>query len=198
MLSKRWIKTVNSQKNVIFVPLVIIGAIGIYNWIIAPHRNYLQAAQNYESATSNLVKTKQTIKNNLKVRKKELEGLEKELSTRHEMLFESVEAKGFFSNIQVVSEETGCIMSSLTFTQTDPTSGADSTNQIIAKQAKLTVLGSYGGITALLNKLQESSKCVRIDSVSIYSDNDSSGYLKCDMSITIYIIQRKENRRHEI
>ncbi|MBN2181860.1 MAG: type 4a pilus biogenesis protein PilO [Sedimentisphaerales bacterium] len=198
MLSKRLIKPVSSQKNVIFASLVIIGAIGVYNWIIAPHRNYLQAAQKYESAASNLVKKKQIIINNLKVRKKELVGLEEELNSGYEKLFDSVEAKKFFSDIQLVSEEAGCIMSSLTFSQADSESGAASPNQIIAKTTELTVLGSYGSITTLMNKLQEGSKCVRIETVCIFSDDDNPSYLKCRMSVTIYMIQRKENRRHEV
>ena len=200
MLSKRWIKPVSSQQNVIIATLVIIGMIGLYNRVITPHRNYLQAAQKFEAAADNLTKKKQTIANNLKIRKKELAGLEEQLNSGFEMLFESIEAKEFFNNIQAVSEETGCIMYSLTFSQTDSESGINDPNaniHITTKGAKVTILGGYDNITALMNKLQENSKCVRIESVKIYSDSSFPDYLKCEMSVTIYITSRKEVRRHE-
>jgi Tfp pilus assembly protein PilO len=200
MLSKRWIKPVSSQQNVIIATLVIIGMIGLYNRVITPHRNYLQAAQKFEAAADNLTKKKQTIANNLKIRKKELAGLEEQLNSGFEMLFESIEAKEFFNNIQAVSEKTGCIMYSLTFSQTDSESGINDPNaniHITTKGAKVTILGGYDNITALMNKLQENSKCVRIESVKIYSDSSFPDYLKCEMSVTIYITSRKEVRRHE-
>lgn len=201
MLSKRWIKPVSSQQNVIIVTLVIIGIIGLYNWVITPHRNYLQAAQKYEVAADNLTKKKQTIGNNLKIQEKKLVALKEQLNSDFEMLFESFEAKEFFNNIQAVSEETGCIMYSLTFTQSDSESGTNDPNaniNITTKGTKLTILGGYDNITALMNKLQENSKCVRIESVKIYSDSSFPDYLKCEMSVTIYITSRKEDRRHEI
>jgi Tfp pilus assembly protein PilO len=200
MLSKRWIKPVSSQQNVIIATLVIIGMIGLYNRVITPHRNYLQAAQKYEAAADNLTKKKQTIANNLKIREKELVGLEEQLNSGFEMLFEPFEAKEFFNNIQAVSEEAGCIMYSLTFTQADSESVTNDPNaniHITTKGAKLTILGGYDNITALTNKLQENSKCVRIESVKIYSDSSFPDYLKCEMSVTIYIMSRKEDRRHE-
>jgi len=201
MLSKRWIKPVSSQQNVILVSLVIIGAIGVYNWVIAPHRNYLQAAQKYQNVTDNLTKKKQTIRNNLQIRKKEIDKLDAQLHSGFEMCFELVEAKEFFNNFQAVSEKSGCIMYSLTFTQADSESGANNSNlnnSIFNKGARLTVLGSYGNITAFMNTLQENSKCVRIDSIRIYSDSSFPDHLKCDMSVIIYIISRKGDRRHEI
>ena len=96
MLLKSWIKQVSSQQNAIFVSLAIIGAIGVYNQVIAPHRNYLQAAQKYEEAADNLTKKKQTIGNNLKIRQKELVSLKEKLNSGFEMLFEPLEAKEFF------------------------------------------------------------------------------------------------------
>ena len=48
-----------------------------------------------------------------------------------------------------------------------------------------------------MNQLQNGSKYVRIDSVRISSDKENPGYLKCDTNITIYEIQRKDNRPHD-
>jgi Tfp pilus assembly protein PilO len=200
MLTKQWIKPVSSQMNLILVCLLIIGAIGVYNWIIAPHQNYIQAAQRYESTTKNLTKKKQMIRNNLNSQKTELKELEEKLNSDLGMLFEPSEAKEFFNSIETVSEKAGCTMYSLTFPQADVQSSKNNPNtnsRIIAKVAKLTILGGYGNITDFMNKLQENSKYVRIDSVKIYSDNNIPDYLRCDMSVTIYIVSGKENHRHE-
>lgn len=201
MLPKQWIKPVSSQMNMILVCLLIIGAIGVYNWIIAPHQSYIQAAQRFESTTKNLAKKKQMIRNNLNNQKKELKELEEKLNSDLDMLFEPSEAKEFFNSFEVVSEKAGCIMYSLTFPQADlqPSKNKPDTNsRITSKVAKLTILGAYGNITDFMNKLQENSKYVQIESVKIYSDSNIPDYLRCDMSVTIYIVSGKEIHRHEL
>lgn len=200
MLPKQWMKPVSSQINLILVCLLIIGAIGIYNWIIAPHQSFIQAAQRFGSTTNNLTKKKQMIRNNLNNQKTELEELEEKLNSDLDMLFEPSEAKEFFNSFEPVSEEAGCIMYSLTFPQADsqPSKNKASANsRITSKVAKLTILGGYGNITDFMDKLQENSKYVRIESVKIYSDSNISDYLRCDMSVTIYIVSGKENGRYE-
>ena len=42
-------------------------------------------------------------------------------------------------------------------------------------------------IVTMMNKLQDGRKLVRLDSVNMNTDNKNPGYLKCDMTITIYI-----------
>jgi hypothetical protein len=179
---------------------VLIGAIAVYNWIVAPHRNYLLAAQRYESAAGSLAKKSQVVSNNVAMKRKALEELQAKFKQVRGRLFNPVEAGRFFSNIQNKSEEVNCIIRSLTFSPGSSASSADrseANSYITAQRATLSVLGGYGNIVALMNKLQDCSKQVCIDSVRINSDNKNSGYLECDMTITIYVIRGKEEHRHD-
>ena len=63
---------------------------------------------------------------------------------------------------------------------------------VTVSPAKLEIEGRYGNIVALMNKLQDGSRLVRISSVSINSDKKNPGYLECDMAITIYVTNEKE------
>lgn len=195
MLSKNWTKSTYSSRNVMLAALVLIGAIAVYNWIVAPHRNYLLAAQRYESAAGNLLKKNQTIINNITIKKKKLEELREKSKRIHTKLFDPIEAREFFSNIQGISEETNCIISSLNFSQTDSALDAKRSkagSYITAKRVTLSVVGNYRNIVALMNKLQDCLKQVRIDSVSIRSISNNPEQLKCDMTITIYTVQDRE------
>ncbi|GAG97602.1 unnamed protein product, partial [marine sediment metagenome] len=57
-----------------------------------------------------------------------------------------------------------------------------------ANRAIFSVGGTYKDIVALINKLQNRSKQVWIDSISIEPVDRNSELLKCDMSIAIYVI----------
>jgi len=200
MLLKHLKNTTDSQRIVFLAVLVLIGTIAVYNWIVAPHRNYLLAAQRYESAMSDLEKKKGIINNNLKIQKNELGKLQEQFNDNLKMFFDPLEARDFFSGIKAVTEKAGCVMYSLTFSSANSTSGKSklkTDNYIIERGAHLSIMGGYGNIEALMNQLQNGSKYVRIDSVRISSDKENPGYLKCDTNITIYEIQRKDNRRHD-
>ena len=200
MLLKHLKNTTDSQRIVFLAVLVLIGTIAVYNWIVAPHRNYLLAAQRYESAMSDLEKKKGIINNNLKIQKNELGKLQEQFNDNLKMFFDPLEARDFFSGIKAVTEKAGCVMYSLTFSSANSTSGKSklkTDNYIIERGAHLSIMGGYGNIEALMNQLQNGSKYVRIDSVRISSDKENPGYLKCDTNITIYEIQRKDNRPHD-
>ncbi len=199
MLLKQLKRTTNSQRTAFLAVLVLIGTIAVYNWIVAPHRNYLLAAQKYGATVNTLAKKIQTISNNLAIKKKELKELQEKLNSNLELFFDPAEAREFYSSIKAVTEKAGCMMYSLTFSSVDSASNTkvQGTNSYItAHGAQLSVLGGYGNIEALMSKLQAGSKHVRIDSIRINSDDENPGYLKCDMTVTIYEIQRKDNRQN--
>lgn len=200
MLLKHLKNATDSQRIVFLAVLVLIGTIAVYNWIVAPHRNYLLAAQRYESTMSALEKKNKTISNNLIIKKKELNKLQEQFNDNLKMFFGPLEARDFFSGIKAVTEKAGCAMNSLTFSSVNSTSGKNkpkTDNYIIERGVQLGIMGGYGNIETLMNQLQNGSKYVRIDSVRISSDKENPGYLKCDTNVTIYEIQRKDNRRHD-
>ena len=112
----------------------------------------------------------------------------------HTNLFEPIEAKEFFSDIEVMSEGANCTIYSLDVSQTRSALKAERSgarSYITANHAKLSVVGSYRSIVVLMNKLQGSPRQVWINSVSIKPISDSSEQLKCDISIVIYTTEKK-------
>jgi hypothetical protein len=182
------------------VALVLIGAIAVYNWVVEPHKNYLLAVQRRESVADSLEKEDQVIRNNIAVKKKKLKELKDEFKQVHTKLFDPVEARKFFSNIQALSEEANCIMDSLKFSPTDSVSdiGRSRTGgHITAKRAMLSVTGDYESIIRLMNKLQGRLEQVWVDSVRIKSNRDRSDRLKFNATITVYVIHNKEENPHD-
>ena len=191
MLSQNQIKAIRSSRNVVFSALVVIEAIALYNWIVRPHVNYLQAAQICESVADKLAKKNQIISNNVTTRRKELKELEERFEHIHIKLFDPVKAKEFFSDIQAMAEETNCVIYSLNFSPTDSAleAGQEVSSHITANHAILSAVGNYKDAVALINKLQGRSKQVWIDSISIEPVGNNSEQLKCDITVTIYVIQ---------
>jgi Tfp pilus assembly protein PilO len=194
MLSKNWTKSTPAPRNIAFAALVLMGAIAVYNRVVAPHANYVLAAQRYESVANKLTRKNQAIIDDMKIKGKKLEGLEEKLEQMRTNLFEPIEAKEFFSDIEVMSEGANCTIYSLDVSQTRSALKAERSGArgyITANHAKLSVVGSYRNIVVLMNKLQGSPRQVWINSVSIKPISDSSEQLKCDISIVIYTTEEK-------
>ena len=191
MLSQNQIKAIRSSRNVVFSALVVIEAIALFNWIVRPHVNYLRAAQIYESVADKLAKKNQIISNNVTIRRKEHKELKERFEHIHIKLFDPVKAKEFFSDIQAMAEETNCVIYSLNFSPTDSAleAGQEVSSHITANHAILSAVGNYKDAVALINKLQGRSKQVWIDSISIEPVGNNSEQLKCDITVTIYVIQ---------
>ncbi len=199
MLSHNQIQTIRSSRNVVFSALVVIEAIALYNWIVRPNVNYLRAAQTYESVAEKLAEKNQIISNNVTIRRKEHKELQEKFEHIRLKLFDPVKAKEFFSDIQAMAEETNCIIYSLNFSPTDPAldTGQEVSSHITTNHAQLSAVGDYKNTVALINKLQGRSKQVWIDSVSIEPIGSNSEQLKCDITVTIYVIHSKEKDSHD-
>jgi|GEM_PF-1187467 hypothetical protein len=192
-------ESVRSARSVFPATLALIGAVALYNWIVAPHCNYLAAAQRFESTASNLVKKNGTISRNVATQRQQLRELQEKLDLIQSRFFEPVEAEEFFSEIQTTSEEANCAVHSLGSSASESAPNASRLNtgaSITSQRAILSVLGEYGDIMVLMDKLQNSSKHVRIDSVKICPESTGSARLKCDMTITIHVIHREEGYAH--
>jgi Tfp pilus assembly protein PilO len=200
MLREYLTKSAHSTRTVMLAAFMMIGVVAFYNWTVAPHRNYLIAAQRYESAVDLLDKKNQRIRYDLKVKRNKLDELQEKLRQIQLGLFDPVEAGQFLNNIQTESEQAGCVVSLLTFATGSAVSEKNHSNlynSINKQQAVLNVSGGYTNIIALMKKLQDTPKKVCIDSVEINSNDQSIASLECEMTITIYVIHRKEERQHD-
>ena len=185
-----------STRNTVFAALIIIATIAMYNWIVAPHVTCLFASQQYESVVSKAVEKNKVIAREVETKTKKLEELYEQFARSESALFTPDEAKEFFSDLQAISEETGCTVRSLNLVVSKPSFGdkrkqSEDTSSIVANGAMLTVSGQYHSIIRLVEKLQNHTKRIWMDSFKMETIDSGSAQLKCDMTITIYTIQDK-------
>ena len=187
-------KSSRSSRNVMLMALVLIGAVAAYNWIIAPHLNYLQAAQRYELSAENHTKTNKIVGSKVEAGKKELTQLREKLKQVSARLFDPQSADKFFNGIQTIVQSENCQMYSSQFSRTDDTSNAVTSQNVVLRSANLEIAGGYGDLVALMDKLQDHPQQVNIDLKTIESakDKDDFDLLICDAVVEAYVIQDKE------
>jgi Tfp pilus assembly protein PilO len=180
-----------SSKNAVLVVACCIAVVAFYNHFVAPHRNCLRAAQTYETLIGTLESKNKIIATYVKTKKKELQQLQHKSQLIDASLFDDVEAKQFFSGIQAAAEQANCIVDSLKFPQDRKRDSTSRPSQAVeASRMTLSVTGGYRNIVALINKLQDRPERVWIDSLRIKST--ASGLLRCNMTITVYVMPDKE------
>lgn len=200
MLINNLAKLNRSSRNAASAALIVIAAIAMYNWIVAPQATYLLAAQQYESAMSNIVKKNRVISNTIEVKRKMLQELHDQLAQFQSTLFTPDTAREFFSNLQAISEQAGCTVYSLNFITSEPSPKgreSENTSGVVAKSVVLSVVGIYKDIIKLIERLQARTQKVWIDSVKMQILDHDSAQPKCDITITIYTIQDTEATLNE-
>jgi hypothetical protein len=201
MLTEDLAKLNRSRRNGVSAALVIIVAIAMYNWTVAPHATYLFAAHRNEDAIDNLAKKSKIISNTVKIKQKKVQELREQFAELQSVLFTPDTATEFFSDLQPISEQTGCVVHSLNFVTGEPAlRGEESENAlgIVANSAVLSVAGVYGNIIKLMERLQARTQKVWIDSIRMEAlGNNPAHQLKCDMTVVIYTIEDKEASFYE-
>ena len=196
MLVDNLAKLSRSSRNAVSASLILIAALAMYNWIVAPRTSYLLAARRYEFVMDNVVKKNKTIDDRVKVKKKKLQELREHSAQLQSTLFTSDQAREFFSDLQAISEETGCIVYSVNLITNKTSPNKDGqlhdTAGIVTKSAVLSVVGVYKNITKLIKRLQSRTQKVWIDSVKVRTLDNSSDRPRCDIAITICALTDKE------
>jgi len=195
MLVNDLAKMNRSSRNAASASLIVIAALAMYNWIVTPHATYLSAAQRYESVTDNIVKKNKAIGNRVKTKKMKLQELHEQSAQLQSTLFTPDQAREFFSDLQAISEETGCIVYSVNLVTSGPgPKGGQSkdTSGVVTKSAVLSVVGVYRNIAKLIKRIQARTQKVWIDSVKVRTLDYSSDQPRCDITITICALTDKE------
>lgn len=208
MLIDSFAKLNSTSRNAISAAFVILVAIAMYDWIVAPHVAHLHAVQQYESVVAGLAKKNKILSSAVRIKKKNLEQLHEKFAQVQSTLFMANQAKEFFSDLQAISAQAGCTVHSLNLVTAGESSEGEPSNGacgIVTKSALLSVIGGYGNIVRLVEMLKareqkvwmDSIRMANLDSFGSAQDRDGSGRLKCDMTITICTIQDKEAMPHE-
>ncbi len=200
MLPENWKELTHASRNAMLAAFVLVGVIAAYNWIIAPHRNYLLAAQRRESVKDDLIKKNQAVRDNVKTKTNQLERLQKQFSLIQSSFCDPVQAQTFFSSIQNLARQQDCILSSLNFLPVKSKSKSgppDADGNITTNRAKFTIIGGYKNLVALISRLQDRPQQVLINPITIASIGEDTGQLKCEATIMIYVIHDKETTPHD-
>jgi Tfp pilus assembly protein PilO len=182
-------------RNVLSGALVIITAIAMYNWILAPHVSYLFAVQRYEPVASNIANESVALRDSLDAKRGQLAQLRRQFTELRGALFTPRQAREFFMDIQNTAEKSGCTVTSASFTpdQAGPAvRQADQTLFVATRGATLSLFAPYDKIANLLAALQNRPQKVWIDSVSMELRDISSAQLECTITLTIYVVQNRE------
>ncbi|MHC4842587.1 MAG: hypothetical protein ACYTEE_02180 [Planctomycetota bacterium] len=193
MIKENIIKTKYSRLNVMYIALVLIGIIAIYNWTIAPHKNYIQAAQRCEKITCELEKKNQIELNNLKKQRKELKSLQEKLSDTNKILFTPKTIEEFVDVIPSIVESCGCTVEQFSLSS-EKTSKKNKKSKddtgIYTKNARLIISGDYPGIYRSISEIQNRTQKVYVDEVKMYPANTKKTQLKCDIKIFAHVIYK--------
>lgn len=196
MLYENLAKLSHPSRNVVSASLITIAALAMYNWSVSPRAKYLLAAQRYEFAMEKVVKKNKTIVNKVATRRKKLQELQEQSAQLQSTLFTPEQASEFFSDLQAISEETGCVVYSVNLITDKQNPNKDVQLQdaagIVTKSAVLSVVGAYRNITKLIERLQSRTQKVWIDSVKVRTLDNNSDIPRCDITITICALTDKE------
>jgi hypothetical protein len=172
------------------VSLVAIAAVAMYGWMVAPHVRYLYAVQRYEPAVQNAGKQRSLLRQALGTKRRKLEASQTELATLRSLVFTPEEARDFFDGMESLCRQTGCTVISANFDS--PSGGsrpsASRDRDVTAtRRIHLIAAGRYDQIVAMLNQLQARPQRVHIDACRVELDL-TSGELKCDMTMTLWVL----------
>ncbi len=192
MLVKHLVKLNRSTRHAFSASLIVISLLAMYSWLVAPHVAYLSVVQGYESAMTNLVNKNNLINSKVKVKRKKLQELQEKSAQLQSTLFTSEKAREFFSDLQAISHQTGCMVQSLNMIKKNPKEyQSEDTSGIVTSSAVLSVVGLYKDIPRLIQRLQARTQKVWIDSIKILTVEYNSDRPRCDIVITICEIQDK-------
>lgn len=188
-------KSNRSSRIALSVVITVIITVAAYNWMLAPHTKYLQAAQQYELVADDIAKKNALIKSRQAVKEKEIERLQTQIAELQAAVFTPVEAKRFFSDLEAICAETDCMVRSMNFLsgRSDQSSVSDENqNAVIQNSAALNFVGSYSNIIELLTKIVNRPQNITIRSLKVSALGSNPDVLECEALITIYVVYDME------
>jgi len=191
MLVDNLAKIGHSTRYATSASLIVIAAFAMYNWTVTPYVTSLSSAKTYESVMDNLAKESKIIATKNEIKRKNLEKLHGQSEQLLSMLFTPDQAREFFSDIEIISGQTGCVVHSINLLTSKKRNEYEHLG-IGIKSAELSVVGLYGDIAKLVGRLQSYSQKVWLDSIELRVVDYGSDTVGCSLTITIYEIVDKD------
>lgn len=180
----------NPARNATSASLIFIAAVAMYRWTITPQSGYLAAAKGYESAMNKIIEQSKITSIQVEGKRTELQALRESSTQLQSTLFTGDQAKEFFSDLQIISEQAGCAVQSTHFT-TEKSGTENKHLGIESKSANVSVVGVYQDIEKLIGRLQARTQKVWIDSIRMRTLDENSDRIICDLTVTICQIKEK-------
>ncbi|PKL47193.1 MAG: hypothetical protein CVV39_06170 [Planctomycetes bacterium HGW-Planctomycetes-1] len=184
-----------SKRNILAAAILLIGFVAAYNWFISPQTRYLAAAQKYHDTIDARERTGKLLTAQLKLRQKKLDELTQRFESDKQAFFEIEEAKSFLTGIQSLAETNGCQITNLKLSPPRPIIVKDNDSIDLNRyQVDMSFLGGYGNIVKFLHTLQNKPQKVWVDAINVsMKQAAASGYLNCNITLSIYTLKVKEN-----
>jgi Tfp pilus assembly protein PilO len=189
-----YIKRINySRGNIFAAACVLIAVVALYNWFAVPHLQYLMAAQRYENAADEIEKISKITNAEIQIGREKLDEISGQFQQKKQEFFGVEDARSLLESIQSKAEKNSLFVDSLKF-QPARQITADNGNPIDIRryQVNLTVSGRYQDIVKFLDSLQNRKEKVWIDMINLRLKDQTTGFLVCDLSLSIYTLKVKE------
>lgn len=182
-----------SKRNMFIAACVPIAMVALYNWFITPHLQCLRAAQSYENAVEEAEKTNRIVDAEIQIYQKKLGKISEQFRQKGQEFFGMDDAFGFLGSIQSKAEKNQCFVSKLYFLPAKQLAVSDNNSvDIWQYQVNFTVAGQYQNIVKLLDSLQNRKEKVWIDAIDLRLNDQTTGMLICNLSVSIYTLKVKE------
>ena len=191
MLVENLAKLGSLARNATSASLILIAALAMYKWTVTPQTAYLSAARAYESAMDKVIEQNKSIAKQIELKRRELKVLREDSAQLQSILFTPNQAREFFSDLQVISEQAGCAVHSINLIS-DRRKPKNERLGVVTSGAALSVVGIYKDIVKLIERLQTRTQKVWIDSIEMRTLNSSSDKAICDLTVTIGQITDKD------
>jgi Tfp pilus assembly protein PilO len=172
---------------------VLIALVALYNWFAVPHLQYLMAAQKYENAADEIEKISKITNAEIQMGQIKLDEISGQFRQKKQEFFGVEDARSFIESIQSKAEKNSLVVDSLKFQPPRQiTTGDGNSIDMRRFQVNLTVSGQYQDIVKFVDSLQNRKEKVWIDMISLRLKDQTTGFLVCDLSLSVYTLKIKE------
>lgn len=180
--------------------VIILVGLMAFNWIILPQTTYLRAARLYENMLGDAGKMSTVIRGQMETKRDEVSKLNDEIVRVQSHFFTSKQASELFLDLEPIAHQSNCNLDQLTFMPSESVSYESDEGEvcsIVVKRSIISFTSTYGSVIRFLTKLNSYSQRIIISGLTIESDNMIDEQLYCQMTITIYLIEDKEQNENE-
>lgn len=188
------------SKLAALLSVIILVGLMAFNWIILPQTTYLRAARLYENMLGDAGKMTTVIRDQMATKKDEVSKLNDEIVRAQGRFFTSKQASELYLDLEPILHQSGCNLDQLTYMSPESVSYESDEGEacsIVVKRSVISFTSTYGSVIRFLTKLNSYSQRIVISGLTIKSDNMIDKELYCRMTITIYLIEDKEQNENE-